>query len=765
MCVDYERWIVARELPTENALRGTNEAPTMSDDDAKLAMLRETLQENVGMSKYEADVYLALVRGGTSTMTDLADRSDVPKQRVYDTVSSLRESGFVEVIDDYPRKAYAVDPAEALSAVQERVERAEEHLETLHETVETVESGVALFKSESTIQKYIDDLISTAERDILLLIPYDRLGEVDDRLADCEGIRLRLILSDIPPGQTAEDAVNVDRSLPDTVDDVRGITSTEDFVLIADRGRALYWTRLGHQEADEENQAYYVSNPRLALVLDRFVSESVWPHARPVNGRQHQLSLPAEYLRIRDCLADISELAERKPIDSVTVEFDGYDTATGEEVTRSGTLTSYYFTEYDVRASLTIDLHTGADTVASSLVSVGGVGAREVDYTADRIVVRERENGDGDYLTEETIDQLATCRSELPDQFGAGSVVVAFDAFVDRMRELVNRTDDEYERVGQFEAFRESLVRFEANEISPRALWNETRTAPGGHVSHVGSLFDSLGYDLTLLGRFGDPIRPLFSTAFGDQTVVSVGETTSTDYVRFDNRNLLLTEPNFDDLDWKTVKEHVDLTELARHLDGAAVLALGTWWATPDLPDIIEGMAEELWPRLESPPGHVHVSPGDVDSFSTETIERGCRALATLDECVPVTVTANRHQTRQFRDALLSDSTPHPIVEQLRDRMGVSRFVMHSIDGSTVANADRIVTANAPQVTSPRRVRNVDDHYVSGYVLGLTEDLSDGAALVLGNAVAGYFARHDETPSAEELRSFVAEYDSLFAEG
>jgi sugar-specific transcriptional regulator TrmB len=733
-------------------------------DDAKLAMLRQTLQENVGMSKYEAEVYLALVRGGTSTMTELAEVSDVPKQRVYDTVGSLRENGFVEVVDDYPRKAYAVDPAEALDRVQERVEQAEEYLGSLHETVETVESGVALFKSESTIRKYVDDLISTAKHDILLLVPHDRLVEVDELLEACGDVHLRLILSDLPTGQATEDAVDFDRSLPDTVDDVRGVTSTEDFVLVVDRDRAMYWTRRGYRQADEDDQAYYVSNSRLAFVLDRFVSESVWPHARPVAGRQRQLSLPAEYLRIRDCLADVSDMAERRSIDSLTVEFEGYDTATGEEVSRTGTLMSYYFTEYDVRASLTLDLQTGADSVESSLVSVAGLGSRDADYTAERIVVRERGSGDGEHLTDETMDHLATCRSELPEELGSRSVVVAFDAFVDRMRKLIDRTDDEYHRVEQFETFRESLVRFEANDISPRALWRETETVPGGHVSHVGTFFDVLDYDLTLLGRFGKPIHSVFASRFDDQTLVSIGEATSTDYVRFGNRNFLLTEPHFDTLDWEAITEQVDLAELERHIDGANVLALGTWWATPELPDVVEGLADELWPRLESPPEHVHVSPGDVDSFSIEAIERGVAVLAKIDDRVPVTVTANRHQTRQFRDALLDGTAPEPDVERLRDRMGVSRFVMHSIDGSTLANADGVITANAPQVTSPRRIRNVDDHYISGLALGLAEDLSDGASLILGNAVASYFVRNDETPDSQALRSFIEKYDDLFLE-
>jgi len=732
------------------------------EDDARLAMLRETLNKHVGLSQYEAEVYLALVRGGTQTMTDLAETSDVPKQRVYDTVSSLRDAGFVEVIDDYPRKAYAVSPSEALGQVQDQLERAEEELDDLHETVETVESGVALFKSETTIQKYIADMISTAERDLLLLVPYDRLDDISDQLADCEDVRLRLIISDLSPSHTTENTVAIDRSLPNTVDDVRGVTSTEDFVLIADRNRALYWARRSFDEQDEEDQAYYVSNPRLAFVLDRFVSESIWPYARPVAGQEQAVSLPAEYLRIRDCLADVAELAERRPIDDIEVEFKGYDTETGDAVERSGILTSYYFTEYDIRASLTIALHTEADTVQPTLASVGGVGAREVDFAAERITIREHNNRNDDHLTDETISYLEDCRSQLPQELGEASVVVAFDAFIDQMRELVERSGDQYDHVSQFERFRESLVRFEGSENSPRALWRKTETEPGGHVSHVGNVLDDLGYDLTLIGRFGDPIRPEFASTFDDQTLVSVGPTTSTDYVRFDNRNFLLTEPNTNPLDWKRLTDRIDVSELVGRLDGATAISLGTWWATPDLPDILEGLTKELWPKLESPPEFVHMSTGEISDMSRETLDWGADALANLDDRTTVTVTANRDQTRQLRDSLLSDSATGPTVQRLRNQLGVSQFVMHSLKGATLATEDGISTATTPRVTNPRRVRNVDDHFKSGYVLGLAEGLSGSASLVLGNALASYFVRHDEAPDTEELRTFLTNYEDFY---
>ncbi|WP_254273112.1 TrmB family transcriptional regulator [Haloarcula marina] len=735
-----------------------------AEDDAKLALLRETLQDNVDLTTYETEVYLALVRGGTQTMTDIAETSDVPKQRVYDIVDRLRERGFVEVIDDYPQKAYAVDPGEAFSSIRDQLSRAEGYLEELHETVETVESGVALFKSESTIKRYVSDLLQTAEQDILLLVPVGRLPSVVDDLEQCVDQQIRLIVSNVSPEEKERGTPDV--SIPDTVDEVRLVSTREDFALTADRQRGLYWVQEGHDYVDDERHGYYITNPSLAMVLDRFVSESIWPLAKPLERSTGRPTLPKQYMRIRDCLADVSVLTESQPVDAFEITFHGYDTETGEEVTKQGTLTSYYYTEYDIRASLTLNVDTATDEVSSPMITVGGVGTRNVDYTADTIELRQNGTSHTAAIDDETRRHLEACKAELPTEFGNGSVALCFDAFIDRMREFIQRQPGgEYEQIRQFDSFREALVRYEASESPPRVEWRQTRTEPGGLVAHVGSVFDELGYDVTLIGRMGDPIRSEFARRFRNQTLVSLGQTTSTDYVWFEDRKFLLTEPNPEPLDWDRIVDRIGASAFAEYIDGKSVLSMGSWYSTPELADVIEHLGEEVWPMLSSPPRHVHFVPGEVDQLSAAELERGCAALATLDDTVPVTVTANRNQTRRFRDTLLDngDETA-PTVERVRDRLDVTRYVMHSQRGATLASHEGVLSAKAPQVVNPHQLRNVDEHFLSGMTLALAEDLSDGAALVLANTVASYFMRHNKAPESREIRAFISEYDAFFAE-
>lgn len=108
----------------------------MSDsDDISEAAIRDSLQQNIGMSEYESQVYLALVRNGKQSMKSLAEASDVPKQRVYDIVEDLRERRFVELDNSYIKQAYAVEPIKTLGPIQDRTRRVQTRLEELHESV------------------------------------------------------------------------------------------------------------------------------------------------------------------------------------------------------------------------------------------------------------------------------------------------------------------------------------------------------------------------------------------------------------------------------------------------------------------------------------------------------------------------------------------------------------------------------------------------------------------------------------------------------
>jgi sugar-specific transcriptional regulator TrmB len=69
----------------------------------------------LGLNKYEACAYLALLGHHDSSAVEVADRAGVPRQRVYDVLESLRERGLIVLRDGRPTRYTARQPGIALA--------------------------------------------------------------------------------------------------------------------------------------------------------------------------------------------------------------------------------------------------------------------------------------------------------------------------------------------------------------------------------------------------------------------------------------------------------------------------------------------------------------------------------------------------------------------------------------------------------------------------------------------------------------------------
>lgn len=265
-----------------------------------------------------------------------------------------------------------------------------------------------------------------------------------------------------------------------------------------------------------------------------------------------------------------------------------------------------------------------------------------------------------------------------------------------------------------------------------------------------------------MIGTFGEPVQPIFEREFSDYPMVSIGEPGQTDAVEFNDGKLLLTESgDYRTLDWETLRDRLGLESLADHVDGAALLSVGYWTIIPALPDILDGLRRDLWPTLSSPPERVFVDPGDIRNTPASDLAAGASAIGALNDVVETTVSANRSETEVFASHFDADDAVDDLeraVTVARDGLAVSRFVGHGVDRTASATVSETVSVPVPRVADPALTTSAGDHFNAGLLVGLLAGMDEDAALVVANALAGWFVRNGEAPGREELRSFVDSY-------
>jgi sugar-specific transcriptional regulator TrmB len=138
------------------------------DDDAVAALTR------LGLSTYEARVFVALVRLGSGTARDVASVADVPRSQVYATVEDLEERGFVSVGRSSPQVFHPVSLAEARSQLERRFERRrDEAFDRLAAVERTAEDEgeqseeVWSITGETAVTERACQLVAEAERTVV----------------------------------------------------------------------------------------------------------------------------------------------------------------------------------------------------------------------------------------------------------------------------------------------------------------------------------------------------------------------------------------------------------------------------------------------------------------------------------------------------------------------------------------------------------------------------------------------------------------------
>lgn len=368
-------------------------------------------------------------------------------------------------------------------------------------------------------------------------------------------------------------------------------------------------------------------------------------------------------------------------------------------------------------------------------------------------------------IDSETRDAVEACRNTLSASPSGGKVVFGFDGYLDVVRKMRQEASSGMEPITSLEVVGNRILEAVEADSSLSFGWQTTGKRAGGHVCHLSRAYDTLGYDPTLVGTLGDPIRPFFEERFGHLDHHSLGEPGTTDAIEFNDGKLLITEGgDIESIDWDLLVDRVGLDTLADVLDGAQLLGIGYWAMIVGLPGILDGVRERLWPTLADPPERVIVDPADIRRLASDDVGTVADATDRLAAVADVTVSANRVETQALAEILCEQADKDIVgnARRLFDTLDVDRVVSHSVDQSCCVSADGTTRVSVEPVTEPALTTSAGDHFNAGFSLGLVEGLSESAALVSGNAFARRFVETGRTPDYDELFDAVNGYLGQF---
>jgi len=186
--------------------------------------------EHLGLTGYEAQVFVALQKLGVGSASDVHRVADVPRSQVYGAAERLEERGLVEVQQSSPIQYRPIALDEARERLRTRYERHEErafsHLEALRAEANGVEEhpeDVWMLHGHDAVAGRAEQLLADAAESILYAGGPEALDEsvvetlrerasagvdvsvvsasdsVIERFADVEGVAVQVYPSDLAP--------------------------------------------------------------------------------------------------------------------------------------------------------------------------------------------------------------------------------------------------------------------------------------------------------------------------------------------------------------------------------------------------------------------------------------------------------------------------------------------------------------------------------------------------------------------------------------
>jgi len=257
------------ETDPENDTEAADSGAVSAENEAVAAF------ERLGLTSYEAKVFIALQRVGTGTAREVSEVTDVPRSQVYSVTDSLADRGLVSVQQSNPKRFRPVSVEAARSTLRDRFERESDrafaYVERVQREGEDRErEEIWTIRGRDAVTDRVIELVGTAEERIVVGLPTPELAteSVDEALAAAadSGIDVAVISEHDAVGERFDDVAVV-------CDPPAAVASN------GSSGRLLFvddeTLLLSVLEGDGDEMAVWSADSRFAGVFIRLVEDSL----------------------------------------------------------------------------------------------------------------------------------------------------------------------------------------------------------------------------------------------------------------------------------------------------------------------------------------------------------------------------------------------------------------------------------------------------------------------------------------------------------
>jgi sugar-specific transcriptional regulator TrmB len=187
----------------------------------ELAALVDRLRQ-VGLSRYEASIYMGLLMDETAKISEISKRTGVPQPKAYQALDSLVGKGFCVVGPDAVNRYRALPPSIALADFMDSLLEAKRTAQTLVEELTSIQEDgrgqelwappIEIVKGSRQVNQMVLERVASARKEILFFakVPVITSAEIADTLVGALGRKVAIQI--VYEGEYLEDEAMAKRA-------------------------------------------------------------------------------------------------------------------------------------------------------------------------------------------------------------------------------------------------------------------------------------------------------------------------------------------------------------------------------------------------------------------------------------------------------------------------------------------------------------------------------------------------------------------------
>ncbi len=352
--------------------------------------------------------------------------------------------------------------------------------------------------------------------------------------------------------------------------------------------------------------------------------------------------------------------------------------------------------------------------------------------------------------------------------FGAASVVVGFDGFVDTIVTPVGL------RRGAGEDFTPIATLAELGHRITAAAGKSTNIELyprldklGGNGPIMANALLSAGARVTYIGALGVPaVHPVFAEMAARARTVSICAAAQTTAIECGDGKLMLGQMRcLDEITYDRICAVMGEAAFHAEVASASMVALVNWTMIPNMTAIFRALTGHVLPKLPPSPGRIFFFDlADPEKRSVEDLRGALAAIADFMPFGRVTLGLNLKEAQQVAAALgcggvtAEEASLRAAATAIRAKLGVTTVVIHPVECAACATADGSACVPGPYTAQPKITTGAGDHFNAGFTSGQLLGLDPEACLALGVSTSGHYVRTGESPSLATLETFLANW-------